>query len=690
MHLAVATNDAKVPSNPHCTSLHQRLGTLFTQANTLFTQSQMCLLTIATGASRRFPIIILNNRDEYVSRSTSRLTLFGACGQPLPSSTASADGAPVCGAPAPAPEPSASSVSSASSTDAAQRANLLCAIDTSIPNGGTWMGVNVRTGAFAAVTNSPQCASQAFHIPTVAPSRAALSAASPSFDMVAYLARVLLGEGAGAGARSPTSPSSPSGRPLPSASGDGCCGLNPSASAETNDAAGNAKDAATLARPFLKFMPERSRGCIVGEYLSGSEWARSAGGEGSARWASVLPSNIQPPKPFGQPHSDSLANDADLYYDGYNLVCGNLVGIAEELRHGAAEKARKEKVEHLAVGDGPFGDGRRFLYSTNRQQPFPLGRRHRHGEGGEASSEMAPAYSATWAALAEKGPAPLDCMLLAEQPSLSLGDGSASASSSPISRLTVDTVANTFLNNPIEPKSAHLTASVRRALEGLFGNENDGGCGDSSDASSLSVEETLLPALAACLCERPQIEIDISPGGRNEGLLAIAPMAGLSPEEHRVAVEEELRNRLPALVGKLRAAAAADKEKGKGERTADQCDGRTSVAERLAAVIVADLPAAVSAVASDIIAARAAMAPLVAVEEREVHRNVYTHLSRGAVGAGVFKTRTQTVAILEDLGAEADDSTPHRYRLHYYLRDTETHEQHAPWQRFCVDLPVPE
>lgn len=66
----------------------------------------MCLLTVAANAHDDYPLIVLHNRDEYFQRSTTPLRL---------------------------------------------RDDVLCATDQI--SGGTWMGLNVRTGQFAALTN---------------------------------------------------------------------------------------------------------------------------------------------------------------------------------------------------------------------------------------------------------------------------------------------------------------------------------------------------------------------------------------------------------------------------------------------------------------------------------------------------------------------------------------------------------
>lgn len=66
----------------------------------------MCILTVAVNAHDDFPLIMLHNRDEYHSRTATPLI---------------------------------------------QRGDILAAFDEL--SGGTWMGVNVRTGAVAALTN---------------------------------------------------------------------------------------------------------------------------------------------------------------------------------------------------------------------------------------------------------------------------------------------------------------------------------------------------------------------------------------------------------------------------------------------------------------------------------------------------------------------------------------------------------
>jgi hypothetical protein len=66
----------------------------------------MCILTVAVNAHEDFPLVLLHNRDEYYDRTATELT---------------------------------------------QREDILGAFDEL--SGGTWMGVNVHTGRFAALTN---------------------------------------------------------------------------------------------------------------------------------------------------------------------------------------------------------------------------------------------------------------------------------------------------------------------------------------------------------------------------------------------------------------------------------------------------------------------------------------------------------------------------------------------------------
>ena len=73
----------------------------------------MCILTVAANAHPDYPLVIAHNRDEYFARTAAPL---------------------------------------------AMRGDILCATDAA--SGGTWMGLNVRSGAVAALTNV-RCAPRA-------------------------------------------------------------------------------------------------------------------------------------------------------------------------------------------------------------------------------------------------------------------------------------------------------------------------------------------------------------------------------------------------------------------------------------------------------------------------------------------------------------------------------------------------
>ena len=67
----------------------------------------MCLMVVAVGAHEDYPLILMHNRDEYFARTASPLELNGD--------------------------------------------DILCSTD--VEGGGTWMGVNIHSGAVAALTN---------------------------------------------------------------------------------------------------------------------------------------------------------------------------------------------------------------------------------------------------------------------------------------------------------------------------------------------------------------------------------------------------------------------------------------------------------------------------------------------------------------------------------------------------------
>eukprot|EP00658_Telonema_sp_P-2_P038663 TRINITY_DN27695_c0_g2_i1.p2 TRINITY_DN27695_c0_g2~~TRINITY_DN27695_c0_g2_i1.p2 ORF type:complete len:148 (+),score=32.12 TRINITY_DN27695_c0_g2_i1:688-1131(+) len=94
-----------------------------------------------------------------------------------------------------------------------------------------------------------------------------------------------------------------------------------------------------------------------------------------------------------------------------------------------------------------------------------------------------------------------------------------------------------------------------------------------------------------------------------------------------------------------------------------------------------------------------AAAPIVALERKiqavthaeqnELHKNVYTNISQlhPATGTHVtFKTRMQSVVVVENVEEASGFGGESGLRLHYYYRTTHGPTDHGPWEAITIDL----
>ena len=325
----------------------------------------------------------------------------------------------------------------------------------------------------------------------------------------------------------------------------------------------------------IAFTPHESRGCIVDRYLDGGH----------------LPPNIYN---VGESDPDAVASDNQHppLYDGYSCVYGD-------------------------VTSGPL------RFTTNRLLV-------RDGENDKATPLSSPSWRAA-ALSTTDGSAPT--------PSSSSGQDYRAQPSMPLygphvgSELQINVLANTALNNDIEPKNVELRKSIRTVAEALQAKS------ECNEASASFVQDVLVPSLIAPMCTT---EGHTVPPEVASSLFVKSRWTGLPPSDFERLVGEK--------VGSVDAA-------------------------------------------TPIVALERTIQKITHAEQHELHKNVYTNISEvhPATGALVtFKTRMQSVVVVEQVEEAGGFGSESGLRLHYYYRTTNGPADHGPWEAIAIDLDSPD